>query len=428
MLLPAACREAPPPSPEDRGAPAASRVEAGVPPVASARPSPRRGLWVLCEGSQRALERPERRRALLRDAARLGATDLFVQVYRGGRAWFDSTWADAGPFERMVAAQGLDPLRALIRDAHAGGLRVHAWVNVLSLAGNREAPLLARLGPAAAMVDHRGRSVLDYRDFDLSGEERRYLRMGTPQLWIDPAAPGVAEYLSATFAELFERYPELDGLHLDYLRHPDVLPFSPGSRFGVGLHFGYGEATRRRFFEETGLEAPFGDRLRNAAAWDRWRREKVTELLAAVRERVLAARPDAVISAAVWPWPARAYLSLLQDWRGWLEAGLLDLAVPMLYTTDDHLFRLQARSLAGEPAADRIWPGIGVWLFSGDPSRARRQVDVARAAGFPGEVLFSWDSLAEHPPLLARLAEPDPVPATTSAAHRDPEAAGAGAR
>ena len=380
---------------------------------------------MLCEGSQRPLERPERREALLRDARRLGATDLFVQVYRGGRAWFDSTHADAAPFERMVQAQGVDPLRELVREAHARGLRVHAWVNVLSLARNRDAPLLARLGPGAAMVDQHGRSVLDYRDFDLSGEERRYLRMGTPQLWIDPAAPGVAEDLAATFAELFARYPELDGLHLDYLRHPDVLPFSPGSRFGVGLHFGYGEATRHRFREETGLEAPFGDQLRNANAWDRWRREKVTELLARIREAVLAARGDAVISAAVWPWPARAYLSLLQDWRGWLDAGLLDLAVPMLYSTDDHLFRLQARSLAGEPAADRIWLGIGAWLFAADPARARRQVRVARGTGLPGEVLFSWDALAEHESLLAGLAEPSPGRGPDAPAHPRSEAADA---
>ena len=60
-----------------------------------------------------------------------------------------------------------------------------------------------------------------------------------------PAAPGVAEHLAATFAELVSRYPALDGLHLDYVRYADVLPFTPGTRFGVGLSFGFGEASRR---------------------------------------------------------------------------------------------------------------------------------------------------------------------------------------
>ena len=58
------------------------------------------------------------------------------------------------------------------------------------------------------------------------------------------------------------KYPTLDGVHLDYIRHPDVLPFVPGARFGVGLEFGYGAASRARFERETGLAAPFGGSTR----------------------------------------------------------------------------------------------------------------------------------------------------------------------
>ena len=52
-------------------------------------PSPAvRGLWVLAEGSVRVLDDPARVAPLLERAKRLGVTDLFVQVYRGGRAWY----------------------------------------------------------------------------------------------------------------------------------------------------------------------------------------------------------------------------------------------------------------------------------------------------------------------------------------------------
>lgn len=362
-------------------------------------------MWVLCEGSQQVLEHPERVPELLRTARRLGVSDLFVQVYRGGRAWFDSSYADAGPYRSALAANGGgDPLAALIERAHAEGLRVHAWVNVLSLASNRDAPILDALGEQAVHVDRRGRSVLDYPDLELPPPDREFLQMGTPAVWLDPAVPGVADWLAATFRELPERYPGLDGLHLDYIRHPDVLPFIPGSRFRVGLDFGYGAASRARFRAETGLRAPFRDRRANANAWDDWRRDRVTDLVQAIREAARAAQPDLALSAAVWAYPERAYLSLYQDWRRWVDDGLLDLVVPMLYTTDDRLLRYGARDFAGGVGGDRLWLGLGAWLFRESPARAVSQLRAARRAGTAGQVLFSYDSIADAPELAERLA------------------------
>jgi uncharacterized lipoprotein YddW (UPF0748 family) len=388
----AACGE-----PEPPAAPAAEVAEGAE---ASA---PRRGLWVLCEGSQRLLEHPERIPALIEDAQLLGVSDLFVQVYRGGRAWFDSSRVDAAPYRALLEATGRDSLAELIPSAHAAGLRVHAWVNVLSLAGNTRSQLIADLGREAVLVDRFGRSILDYPKLDVPEPDRTYYRMGTPAVWLDPAAPGVAEHLAATFAELLVRYPELDGLHLDYIRYPDVLPFVPGSRFGVGLDFGYGEATRARFEAETGLRSPFGASLANANRWDTWRREQLTRLVAALRGAATEVHAGVAISAAVWTYADRAYLALGQDWRGWLDAGLLDFAVPMAYTLDDRLLGYMAESFAGVPEGDRIWPGLGVWLFSRNPQRALEQIRLVREAGAAGDALFSWDAIADAPALREAL-------------------------
>jgi uncharacterized lipoprotein YddW (UPF0748 family) len=358
---------------------------------------------VLCEGSQRVLEHPERIPALIEDAQLLGVSDLFVQVYRGGRAWFDSSHADAAPYQAILEQTGRDTLAELIPRAHAAGLRVHAWVNVLSLAGNTRSRLVADLGRDAVLVDRFGRSVLDYPKLDVPQPDRKYYRMGTPAVWLDPSAPGVAERLAATFAELIVRYPELDGLHLDYIRYPDVLPFVPGSRFGVGLDFGYGATTRARFRAETGLEAPFGGSLANANRWDAWRREQITQLVASVRGAAAEIRTGVVLSAAVWTYADRAYLALGQDWRGWLDAGLVDFAVPMAYTLDDRLLGYMAESFAGASARDRIWLGLGVWLFEANPPRAVAQLRIAREAGAGGDALFSWDAIADAPALREAL-------------------------
>lgn len=372
--------------------------------VVSPAEEPPRGLWVLCEGSQRVLEHPERVETLLADARALGVTDLFVQVYRGGRAWFDSSLADRAPYESTYRREGRDALQDLIARAHEAGFRVHAWVNVLSLAGNSDAPLLRELGREAALVDQKGRSVLDYPDLDLPRPDRAWYRMGTPAVWLDPAVPEVAERLEATFVELVRRYPALDGLHLDYVRYADVLPYTPGTRFGVGLSFGFGEASRARFRRETGLEAPFGDSLANGDRFDDWRRAKLTELVAGIATRTRIARPGLEVSAAAIADRERAYLVDFQDWVGWLDAGHLDFAVPMLYSRDHALVRQGAQALAGLARHREIWVGLGSWLFASEPAGALRQLGFVADEPLLGSALFSWDSIRETPALRTALA------------------------
>jgi uncharacterized lipoprotein YddW (UPF0748 family) len=396
----------------------AAAQDPAAPPVspspAPAQRVPRFALWVPCEGSVRVLDDASRVPALVADARALGATDLFVQVYRGGRAWFSSSVADASPHRAARERHGADPLARLLVEAHAAGLRVHAWINALSLATQRDAKILKRLGPEAVMIDRRGRSVLDYPELDFPEPDRSFYRMGTPQVWIDPAVPSVGETLAALVGEMLARYPQLDGVHLDYIRHPDVLPFSPGSRFGVGVDFGYGPSSRARFERETGLVAPFGDSLANADRWDDWRRERVSEIVLRVASAARAARPHIEVSAAVWAYADRAYLALFQDWRGWLEDGLLDFAVPMAYTRDDRLLRYLARGALGGVGGDRVWIGLGPWLFAGEPDRARAQLDAVLALSPPGVSLFSYDALADAPALRARLLPEPPAPAVSA--------------
>jgi len=353
------------------------------------------------------LENRPRLEMLLEDARALGVTDLFVQVYRGGRAWFDSSLADPEPYGSTWLAGGdtaSDAFSALIEAAHGQGLRVHAWVNVLSLSSNADAPILRDLGPAAVAVDQKGRSILDYPRFEVPEPDRRYYRMGTPALWLDPAASGVSDRLAATFAELVERYPALDGLHLDYIRYPDALPFSPSTRFGVGLSFGFGEGSRSRFEAESGLRAPFGSSLVNGDRWDDWRRSQLTLLVRRIAEGARSMRPEVAVSAAVLADVERGYLVDFQDWIAWLDEGLLDFAVPMLYTRDQRLLRYGVEEMSGLAAERAIWVGLGSWLFSASPEKAVEQLREVAKHQRLGSALFSWDSIRESPELRDALA------------------------
>ncbi len=361
-----------------------------APPRAEAPPPPAFALWVLAEGSERALESPDKITSLVERAVALGVTDLFVQVHRGGRSWFPSTFADDTPWRAMRAKdpEGPDPLTDLIARAHARGLRVHAWFNCLSLAANRKPRVLETVGRDAIMVDREGRSLLDYPQGNVPPPERSYYELETPGLWLDPAVPGVVETLAGTVADLVRAAPELDGLHLDYIRYPFTLPMTPGSRFPLGLDFGYGEVARARFAQETGGGFTRGD------AWDSFRRARVRDLVAALRAPI---PPTWRMSAAVMAYADRGYLTSFQDWRGWLDEGLLDFAVAMAYTRDDRLLRYQVHALRGGVGGERVWLGLGSWLFAKEPARMREQVALARSVAPSGISLFSYDALAANP-------------------------------
>ena len=365
-----------------------------APPAASPEPAaPRLALWVLAEGTQRALEDPARTPLLIEEAQRLGATDLFVQVYRRGRAWFPAEHADASPYREIRARTGRDPLRDLLDAAHASGLRVHAWFNALALHDNPDAPILRKLGRDAVLVDRQGRNLLDYPELDVPPPDRAYLQLDTPGVWLDPAAPGVIEELEAVVRELAAAYPDLDGLHLDFIRHPMGMPMTPGSSF-AGLDFGYGAAAQKAF------ESASGKAFARGAGWDDFRRGAVSDV---VRRLDAVLPPTWEHSAAVFPWVDRAYLSAMQDWRRWIEEGWLDFAVAMTYTRDDRLLRYQAHGLTGGVGGERVWLGLGSWLFATEPERGRAQLRIVADAAPPGIALFSYDALVDAPALRAAL-------------------------
>ena len=77
----------------------------------------------------------------------------------------------------------------------------------------------------------------------------------------------------------------------------------------------------------------------------------------------------------------------------------------MAYTRDDRLLRYLAHQLRGGIAGDRIWIGLGTWLFVEEIDRVLTQIALAREAKPPGIVLFSYDALMKAPEALHTLVE-----------------------
>ena len=106
-----------------------------------------------------------------------------------------------------------------------------------------------------------------------------------------------------------------------------------------------------------------------------------------------ANRPDLQMTTAVWPDADHARDYKMQDWSRWLRDGLIDAACPMMYMTSGATFERQLQALAAQPDGG-VWPGIGAYKINAD--EAARRVDVARAMGFGGVMLYSYDSMTRR--------------------------------
>ncbi len=82
--------------------------------------------------------------------------------------------------------------------------------------------------------------------------------------------------------------------------------------------------------------------------WKAWRREQVTDLVRKVYVQIQQVNPKIAVSAAVIAWgdapkkdsewgeKSAAMNRVYQDWRGWLQEGMIDFACPMTYFQYDN--------------------------------------------------------------------------------------------
>jgi uncharacterized lipoprotein YddW (UPF0748 family) len=378
--------------------------------VAASGTAPRevRGLWVV----RTSLSSPASVSAMVAAAREAGINTLVVQVRGRGDAYYASR---REPRPAALAAQpaSFDPLADVLREGHAAGLAVHAWVNVNLVADAGDPPrdprhvvnrhpewLMVPMELAATIGDPHGRAFVR----TLAAWTRR--QSATVEgLYTSPATPGAADYLADVVQDLVTRYA-VDGVHFDYVRYP-------------GASFDYSRAALRAFQDEiapdlarTDREALERKQRSNPLIWTqmyprRWegfRRARLTALVRRLRTVVARHRPDAIVSAALVPDAQTAVNAKFQDWPAWVAGGLLDVLCPMTYATDNGVFRLQVQAVREAAGGRPVWAGVGAYRLT--PEETLGQIEEARALGVDGVLLFSYDSLvdpARGPDQLARI-------------------------
>jgi uncharacterized lipoprotein YddW (UPF0748 family) len=292
-----------------------------------------------------------------------------------------------------------DPLEIAIREAHARGIELHAWLNALPGWGS---PTSRTAAFCSLLVESRPGSprhvLLAHPEWVMT------LRDGTPMdcftsqepeyAYLSPGIPAVRSHIARVAADVVRRYP-VDGVHLDRIRYP-------------GPAWSHDEPSVAAFRARTGRWPASG----SDPEWDRFRREQINATVKAVFDSITAVRRNVALSAAVWPihdrttfgWPSSSAVSqFYQDARAWAAGGYIDVVAPMTYhrinerycsyvlpgrrTNPDWACLLDDHQSGLRATGAQLY--MGLWADYG-PAELVRQIQLGREKRVHGFALYSY--------------------------------------
>ncbi|MCH5329894.1 MAG: family 10 glycosylhydrolase [Alistipes sp.] len=147
-----------------------------------------------------------------------------------------------------------------------------------------------------------------------------------------PSHPEVADYLAEDYLH-DSNLPYVDGVHLDYIRFPDViLPVSLWQNYGIEqtsehpeYDYCYCDLCRSKFRQQTGIDPLELKYPMENQSWINFRLDAITRIVHQIAQKVK--RNGKFISSAVFPGPSMAKKMVRQDWGNWP----LDAYFPMIY-------------------------------------------------------------------------------------------------
>jgi uncharacterized lipoprotein YddW (UPF0748 family) len=292
-----------------------------------------------------------------KELAAAGINMIQPNMLWGGLAHYAS---DILPRSETFRQHG-DQIAQCVAAAKKHGLQVHVWkVNYnLSNAPQEFVEKMRRAGRTQTTVS------------------------GQPQSWLCPSHPENQKLELESMLEVARKYA-VDGLHFDYIRYP-------------GRETCYCDGCRQRFEKESGK--PVGNWPKDCysgprrEAYNDWRCQQITALVAAVYREGKKLRPELKISAAVFGSYPSCRESVAQDWPAWVKAGYLDYICPMDYTNSDTQFRaLLENQLKLVGGRIPVYPGIGATASSSTlpADRVVGQIHAARELGAGGFTIFDF--------------------------------------
>jgi len=322
---------------------------------------------------------------MLGTARENGIAAILPEIYDGRHAYFAS--------HRLPVK--VDLLGQILPIAHAHDLEVHAWMWCMPcmLPGILEKHAdwynVNALGESAA----RKPAYVDYYKF------------------LDPGRPEVREWVQGTVRELGS-ISELNGIHLDYIRHPDaILPKGLWKKYGIvqdrvypQYDYGYSEYERKQFEQKYGVDPIRIGRgeVKDPKLEKEWFQFQLDMVVNLVNDYLAPAAKAAhkTITAAVFPGPSLAREVVRQDWQRFQLDGFLPMLYNTFYETGPDWVGAMTRE-AVHAVTQPIYSGLFVGGMTA--SNLAEEIRISSDAGASGVSLFSLDAMGD--PLWKAVAK-----------------------
>lgn len=260
---------------------------------------------------------------LIADVRAANCNAVFVQVRRRGESCYNDSPFE--PKDKWISPAEFDPLADIIAKAHNTNIgpriEVHAWFVAYPIA--TRAPVNPNAAPepiprSETDPNHPFALHPDWLTRSEKGDDYDGLNYS-----FDPGHPKAQEHIFNVAMDVISRY-DVDGFHLDHAHYA-----SPA--------WGYNPVAVERFNAHFSRS---GSPPKNDPEWMQFRRDQVTALVRKIYISAIAIKPSIKISAATFTsvpsgtsdaiWAKSApYQNYFQDWRAWMEEGILDMNVPM---------------------------------------------------------------------------------------------------
>ncbi|MEM6519472.1 MAG: family 10 glycosylhydrolase [Cyanobacteria bacterium P01_D01_bin.71] len=333
-----------------------------------------RGVWLTNIDSDVLFSREEMAAGIQRLKA-MNINTLYPVVWNMGYTQYPSAVAERylgrarrlwpGENPAFEADQGdRDMLQELIELAHAEGMAVIPWFE------------FGFMAPA----DYAMRS--EHADwFTQRRDGSQEIPMGAETFtWMNPFHPQTRRLLLELIGEVLDNY-DVEGVQVD-------------DHLGLPVDMGYDPFTVALYRQEHNGSAPPDNE--NEAEWMRWRADKITDFMSAVRSLIDRRQPGALLSVSPNPYPF-SYAQYLQDWPTWEADGLLDEIIVQIYRDDLERFVWELNKPATATARRRTSTSIG--LLSGlrgrptDVDLLTQQLESVRDRSYAGVSYFFYQSL-----------------------------------
>ncbi len=322
---------------------------------------------------------------LLETAVELRMNAVVLQVRPACDALYRSKWEPWSEYLTGEAgkapADGYDPLKFAVAEAHRRGIELHAWFNPYrALHPSGKSPL-----PANHISKTHPNIVKHYGNY----------------LWLDPGEPGAEEHSRNVILDVVRRY-DIDAVHFDDYFYP--YPIADDQ--GVEVPFPDDESWAKYI-----ARTPAGEQL----AREDFRRDSVNRLLKKLSVEIKQIKPW--VRFGVSPFgiyrPGQpegiagfdAYAKLYADSRLWWTEGIVDYMSPQLYWPIDQQaqsFPVLLKWWQQNNAKQRhLWPGLYTSKVLRNnkgwpPTEIGNQIEIIRNHDdAPGHVHFSIKAIAQ---------------------------------